>query len=71
MKTYEESLLTYARSSRASYLAALNRFKEFCNHAYDGRTQEQIVAELKSISLEQRDDMRTSLAFCKVISTGC
>lgn len=56
MKSYEESLMTYARSSRASYLAALNRFQEFCKHTYDGRASRQIVAELKSIPLEQRDD---------------
>lgn len=56
MTTYIESLSTYAHSSRASYQSALNRFEEFCGEYYDGRNAEQIVAELKSISLELRDD---------------
>lgn len=54
--SYMESLTTYARSSRASYQSALNRFEEFCNQSYEGRVTEQIVEELKSIPLEQRDD---------------
>ena len=56
VKSYRESLMAYARSSRASYLAAVNRLQEYCSHNYDGRTAEQIVVELKSRPLEQRDD---------------
>lgn len=55
-KSYMESLLTYASSSRASYQSALNRFEEYCIDAYDGRTADLIVAELKSISPVQRDE---------------
>lgn len=55
-KSYIESMLVYAYSSRASYQSALNRFEEFCNFSYASRTTEQIVAELKSIPSEQRDE---------------
>lgn len=55
-KSYIDSLMPYARSSRASYQSALNRFEEFCGQTYEGRATEQIVAELKSIPIEQRDD---------------
>jgi integrase len=55
-KSYKESLAAYAKSSQASYLAALNRFEEFCNQTYDKRSAEKIVVELKSIPPEQRDD---------------
>ncbi|HEX9678863.1 tyrosine-type recombinase/integrase [Nitrososphaera sp.] len=55
-KTYLESLLSYAASSRASYQSALNRFEEFCAFFYEGRTSDKIVTELKSIPIEHRDD---------------
>ena len=54
--SYMESLMAYARSSRASYQSALNRFDEFCTGAYNGRNADQIISELKLIPTEQRDD---------------
>jgi integrase len=61
-KSYLESLMSYAPSSQASYKSALNRFEEFCNGTYNGRSTSQIVTELKSIPLEERDD-----AYCGVL----
>lgn len=55
-QTYMESIATFAESSKASYQSVVRRLEEFCNQHYDGRTCDEIVAELKSIALEDRDE---------------
>lgn len=55
-KSYIEAISALADSSRASYQSVLNRFGEFCNINYNGRTADEITEELKSIPVEQRDD---------------
>jgi integrase len=53
---YVESLSNLADSSRASYESVLRKFRTFCEQTYDGRISDEIVAELKSIPIENRDD---------------
>jgi integrase len=48
------SVLKY--STRENYQAALHRFEQFCNEKYAGRTADDIAQELRSISIEERDD---------------
>ena len=42
-------------STRENYQAALHRFEQFCNYNYDARTAEEIVHEIKSIPIEDRE----------------
>jgi integrase len=55
-KSYMETIMTMAESSRACYQSVLRRLGEFCSDSYDGRTSENVVDELRSIPLEERDD---------------
>ncbi len=47
------SLLQY--STQENYRSALNRFEQFCNYAFQNRSSEQIIQELKSIESDERD----------------
>jgi integrase len=55
-KSYMETIMTLASSSRASYQSVLNRLEEFCAENYEGRTPDDIVKELRRIPFNQRDD---------------
>ncbi len=55
-KSFLDRLVSLKYSTRENYQASLNRFEQFCNSKYDGRTSEDIVQELKSIPSDERDD---------------
>lgn len=48
--------MALAISSRASYQSVIHRLEEFCAENYEARTPDDIIKELKSIPLEERDD---------------
>lgn len=55
-KSYLDRLLSLKYSTRENYQAALRRFEQFCRISYSGRTSDDIVLELRSISYPDRDD---------------
>lgn len=55
-QSYLETIMSLARSSRASYQSVLHRLEEFCIESYEGRSPDEIITELKSLSLDDRDD---------------
>jgi integrase len=55
-KSYLETIKSLAVSSRASYQSVLNRLEEYSAESYDGRTADDIIQELKSIPLYDRDE---------------
>src|SRR5437899_3366019 len=55
-KSFMEGIMVLKYSTKENYQAALHRFEQFCNQNYEGRTSEDIIQEVKSIPLEERDD---------------
>jgi len=54
-KSFLDGIQTLQISTRENYQSGMNRFEEFCDVKYDGRTPNQIIDELKRISFEERD----------------
>lgn len=55
-KSFMEGIMTLRYSTRENYQASLHRFEQFCNYNYQGRSMEEIVNELKSLNVNDRDN---------------
>ena len=55
-KSFFEGIQTLEYSTRENYNSALNQFKKFCYDQYEHRTTQNIVNELKSLSIKNRDE---------------
>ena len=55
-KSFLEGIMALKYSTRENYQAGLHRFEQFCNQQYEERTTGDILQELKSIPLQDRDD---------------
>lgn len=55
-QSFLEGILSLKYSTRENYQAALNRFEQFCNSKYNGRSSENIIQELKIIPPDNRDE---------------
>src|SRR5256712_8046440 len=53
--SFMEGIMALKYSTRENYQAALHRFEQFCSYSYEGRTIEEIVQEVKSIPIEDRE----------------
>ena len=54
--SFLNGILTLKQSTRNNYLASLHRFEQFCQSSYDGRTIDEIILELKTMSIDNRDE---------------
>jgi len=55
-KSFLEGIQALKYSTRENYMASIHRFEFFCHKNYQGRTPEEIIAELKSLPIDSRDE---------------
>ncbi|MGI0022966.1 MAG: hypothetical protein ACRD9Q_08915, partial [Nitrososphaeraceae archaeon] len=55
-KSFAYSIMALKYSTRENYLAALHKFEKFCNQTFQERKTEDIVNELKSLEIPDRDE---------------
>ena len=54
--SFLEGIQTLQYSTRENYLASLNQFEKFCKDNYKGRSTQNVLDELKSLKISQRDE---------------
>jgi hypothetical protein len=56
--SFLEGIQTLQYSTRENYLATLQQFEKFCYSNYDKKSMQDIVDEIKSLKLNQKDHVR-------------
>lgn len=56
-KSFLDGIQSLHISTKENYQSGINRFEQFCNQTYKGRTINHVIEELKRIPFEERDQV--------------